>query len=587
MKNHENNLEISFKNANPVAALWVLYKGHRGWLLAGMVFVLIKHLPFLYAPVVTAKIINILIDTHKRDLRPLWINAAIFLALILENVPMHTLANVFLSKAARAMEATVRGELIRRMQQLSIGFHDLFQSGRLQSKVLADVEALMGLSGQFTGSVYMGVLNIVFALAMTISREPLIALFYLATVPLAIVLMQIFRSRMKKRTREYRRQIESMSARISEMVDMIPITRAHGVEETEISAMDLRLQDVRSAGFRLDILNALFGSSTWVTMQAFQLVCLVTTGLMAYHGSIPVGDVVMYNGFFAIIINSVNMFLNMYPQITRGGEAVSSIGEVLAAPDIEKNQGKLAVARVTGAFAFEKVSYTYPSAKTPAIDDVSFTIREGECVAFVGGSGAGKSTILNLIIGFRRPVRGRILLDGADMETLDLRTYRKSLAVVTQQTILFSGAIRDNITYGQGKVDDRKVQEAIDMANAAEFISRFPGGLKTIIGEGGKTLSGGQMQRVAIARALIRDPRVIILDEATSSLDVISEFQVQQAIERLIKGRTTFIVAHRLSTIRIADRIVVMKNGRCEEMGTHDELLAKKGEFFHLWSLQK
>jgi ATP-binding cassette subfamily B protein len=277
----------------------------------------------------------------------------------------------------------------------------------------------------------------------------------------------------------------------------------------------------------------------------------------------------------------------MYPQITRGGEAVSSIGEVLAAPDIEKNQGKLAVARVTGAFAFEKVSYTYPSAKTPAIDDVSFTIREGECVAFVGGSGAGKSTILNLIIGFRRPVRGRILLDGADMETLDLRTYRKSLAVVTQQTILFSGAIRDNITYGQGKVDDRKVQEAIDMANAAEFISRFPGGLKTIIGEGGKTLSGGQMQRVAIARALIRDPRVIILDEATSSLDVISEFQVQQAIERLIKGRTTFIVAHRLSTIRIADRIVVMKNGRCEEMGTHDELLAKKGEFFHLWSLQK
>jgi ATP-binding cassette subfamily B protein len=401
-----------------------------------------------------------------------------------------------------------------------------------------------------------------------------------------VTLMRIFREGMRARTKEYRTRVESLSARLSEMVDMIPITRAHGVEEVEIGAMTSRLEDVRKAGFRLDIVNAWFGASTWVTMQTFQLLCLVVTGLMALRGMIPVGDVVMYQGFFAMMIGSVSMFLNMYPQLNRGAEAVTSIGEVLDCPDIERNFGKKPVPSVRGELVFDRVGFTYPTAASPAVRDINLRVEAGECIALVGESGAGKSTILNLIIGFRRPTEGRILLDGIDMEELDLRQFRSHLAVVTQQTILFSGSLRENIAYGLRNAEERKIREAIEMANAAEFIDRFPLGLDTPIGESGKMLSGGQQQRIAIARALIRDPRVIILDEATSSLDVIAEFQVQQAIERLIKGRTTFVVAHRLSTIRIANRVIVMKAGAVAEAGTHDELMARKGEFFRLRSLQ-
>ncbi len=207
-------------------------------------------------------------------------------------------------------------------------------------------------------------------------------------------------------------------------------------------------------------------------------------------------------------------------------------------------------------------------------------------IAVVGESGSGKTTLMSLLIGFRRPTAGKILLDGRDMETLDLRQYRKFLAVVPQQTHLFSGSLRDNITYGLPGVPEAEIQRVIDMAQLREYVDGLPAGLDSLIGESGAKLSGGQRQRVAIARALIRNPRVIILDEATSSLDVRSERLLQQAIEEMVKGRTTFIVAHRLSTIRNASRVVVMKDSRCVEIGRPAELHAAGGEFARLKTLQ-
>jgi ATP-binding cassette subfamily B protein len=241
---------------------------------------------------------------------------------------------------------------------------------------------------------------------------------------------------------------------------------------------------------------------------------------------------------------------------------------------------------VRGDFTFQDVSFSYHGGDKPALRDFSLDIRAGDSVAVVGESGAGKSTLMNLIIGFHRPTSGRILLDGSDMETLDLRTYRRHLAVVPQATVLFSGSVRDNIAYGMPDVTDSQIAHAVELANAAEFVREMPQGLDTLIGENGAKLSGGQRQRIAIARALVRNPRVILLDEATSSLDVYSESLVQQAIERLLEGRTTFVVAHRLSTIRKCRRIVVMREGRCVESGSHEELLARRGEFHRLRNLQ-
>jgi ATP-binding cassette subfamily B protein len=273
--------------------------------------------------------------------------------------------------------------------------------------------------------------------------------------------------------------------------------------------------------------------------------------------------------------------------MTMGVESIRSIGEVLESPDIEQNEGKLEVATVAGRLQFEHVTFQYPGAAHPAVADLSLDVAAGECVAVVGESGSGKSTLMNLVIGFRRPTGGRVLLDGVDMAAINFRSFRRFLAVVPQQTVLFSGTIRENITYGLKAVPAAKLNQALEMANCAQFVAELPQGLETPIGGHGGRLSGGQRQRLAIARALLRDPRLIILDEATSALDLLSEQLVQQAINRLIAGRTTFIVAHRLSTIRHAHRIVVMSGGRIIEVGTHAELLARPGSAFsRLYALQ-
>jgi ATP-binding cassette subfamily B protein len=350
--------------------------------------------------------------------------------------------------------------------------------------------------------------------------------------------------------------------------------------------MTRELKSVKNKGYRLDRLNAVFGSSTWVSFQTFRFVCIIVTGVLVRRGKIEVGDVLMYAGFFQTIVMSVRMLVDVVPVMATGYESIRSVGEILDCPDIEQNRGKVKVVRVGGDFRFEHVSFRYPSGNRPAIHDLDFHVRKGETVALVGESGAGKSTVMALLIGFRRPTEGRVLLDGVDMATIDLQSYRRHLAVVSQQTILFSGSVRENITYGLRDVGETKLREAIDLANAAEFVDALPDGLDTRLGEHGGKLSGGQRQRIAIARALIRDPRVIVFDEATSSLDVASERLVQEAIGRLIEDRTTFIVAHRLSTVRKADRIFVMEEGRIAETGTHDQLVARRGRFYRLKALQ-
>jgi ATP-binding cassette subfamily B protein len=278
--------------------------------------------------------------------------------------------------------------------------------------------------------------------------------------------------------------------------------------------------------------------------------------------------------------------LTLYPQLARGIESIRSIGEVLECPDVEHNRGRHSIDTMSGAVNFENISFRYEEGKAAGVYDGSLDVASGECIALVGPSGAGKSTLMQLLIGFRRPQKGRILFDGQDMETLDMRTVRRLMSVVPQETILFSGSIRENIIYGLSDISDEKLNEVLVAANLTELVSGLPEGLDTRIGEDGAMLSGGQRQRIAIARALIRDPRILVLDEATSALDVVSEKKVQEAIECAVQNRTTFIVAHRLSTIRRADRIVVMKEGRIAEIGSYEELLAQRGLFFEMQQLQ-
>jgi ATP-binding cassette subfamily B protein len=350
--------------------------------------------------------------------------------------------------------------------------------------------------------------------------------------------------------------------------------------------MSSQLLEVAEKGYRLDMIQSTFGSVGWAVFQIFQIVCLAFTAYLAYNGQIEAGDIVLYQSYFSTIVNQVSSIITLIPTISKGLESVNSIGEVLLAEDEEENEGKEQLKEVRGEFEFRDVRFSYPNSSARVLNGLNLSVKEGETIALVGESGAGKSTILNLVIGFNTPTAGVVTLDGKDMSQIDLRTYRKYLAVVPQNTILFSGSIRDNITYGMPQVDEETLDRVIRAANLKEMVDAMPKGLDTIIGEHGGRLSGGQRQRVAIARALIRDPRVIVLDEATSALDSISEKLIQEALNNLVKGRTTFIVAHRLSTIRDADKIAVISEGNCVEYGSYDELMEKKGIFYKMKQIQ-
>ncbi len=293
-------------------------------------------------------------------------------------------------------------------------------------------------------------------------------------------------------------------------------------------------------------------------------------------------DIVLYQSMYSQINAGVSALINSMHPMSAGFDSLSSLSEVMNATEVEMNIGKAIVPKIKGDITFEDVYYKYPNTENYVVKGLTLDVKAGECVAFVGPSGSGKSTIMNIIIGFLIAQQGDMKVDGKSIKDCNLTEYRHHISVVPQNSILFSGSIRDNITYGLEKYSEEELQKVVEMANLKEFVDELPNGLDTIIGEHGDKLSGGQKQRVTIARALIRNPQILILDEATSALDNISEFHVQKAISSSIKGRTTFIVAHRLSTIRNADRIVVMDNGEVAEIGTYDELMQKQGKFYEL-----
>jgi ATP-binding cassette, subfamily B, bacterial len=573
---------------SPVKTLWNLFNNEKKNMLLAVFLLVIKHSPALFLPLIIGNVINAIVHSDGNTWHSIILNAIFIFFLFIQNLFTHTWFVKSLSNAVRSVEKSLRHALVKRMQELSISFHDNFESGRLQSKVLRDVESVEMLTRQLFNAVLTGILNILFSIIVTLLYDWMVALFYLATIPLATILIQKFRVKMVKSNLEYRSHIENMSARVNEMVQMIPIARAHALEETEISQMDEQFEKVRSGGIRLDVVNAFFGASTWVTFQIFQFTCLIVTAFMAWYGRIGVGDVVMYQGFFAMIINSVNMIITIIPELNRGFDSIRSLGEILECPDIELNQGKREVKVVEGHVRFENVGFSYQPDNT-VLKSISFEAKPGECIAFVGASGAGKSTVMNLIIGYRRPENGRILLDDKDMSELDLRTYRRFISVVPQNILLFSGSVRDNILYGidQESVSGDWFNYIMEVSRLNEFVHDLPQGLETRIGEYGNRLSGGQKQRIAIARSLIRDPRIILFDEATSALDSESEKHIQDALTGMIKGRTTFMVAHRLSTILKANRIIVLENGEIAESGNFDELMIKQGIFEKYYRLQR
>lgn len=555
---------------------------------------IVQSLPLWLVPLLTANIINIVTralieggEIHSELWISLGVNVALIFVSILQNIPTTICRAKITSKMFRRTSAGIKSSVVKKLQSLSITYHKDMQTGKIQSKFLKDTDTIDNFLSTVTSSVIPNIISALIAVVVSVVKNGIVALFFLVVIPINIAMSMGFRKKIRKNSRDYRIRAEDMSMKLSNMLTMMPVTKSHGLEQTEISSINKSIKRLAGSGMTVDKTNAKFGAMMFVCNHLMSIICFVFCIVLALYGYIPVGDVVLYQSMFNQINSYVTSIINMMPGLASGVEAFSSVAEIMTSNDVEVSIGKIVPDEIRGEVEFKKACYKYPHTKRYVIKDFSLKVKEGECIAFVGASGSGKSTIMNMIIGFLLPNKGDVLIDGKSIKNLNLSCYRHQISVVSQNSILLAGTIRENITYGLHKYTDEELERVVEMANLKEFTDSLPLGLDTPVGERGDKLSGGQRQRITIARALIRNPKIFILDEATSALDNISEYHVQKAISSSIKGRTTFIVAHRLSTIRDADRIVVMENGCAVEIGTYSELMQKKASFINLNVLTK
>jgi ATP-binding cassette subfamily B protein len=558
----------------PLKIYMRLFAGHRRQLAMTALVYIVKHSPAVLLPVITGLTIDVL---SGGSISRMWLYGLAGALLIAQNLPGHYFFVRWLSIAIRDVERDLRNAISQRIQEMSIGSYQKRDPAMLQSKMLRDVEAIEQMTRVLADGLLGCGAAITVAVGVTAVRAPQFLVLFALTVPVAAVLIIRTHIQLAERNRSFRESVERMYSRVVEMTRMVPLTRAHALERSALDRVGGSFSTVNREGLALDSVNGWFNGISWVAFQGLNLFCLLAAG-WAYHTRfvpITLGDVVLLTGFFASLTAAVVGMTSLVPIISRGLEAVSSIGELMQEPELERYAGKAVPNDVQGAVELRALRFRYPGFAHEVIAGIELVVQPGETIALVGPSGSGKSTLLNLIIGLLRPSEGTILLDGADARTLDLRRWRERIAVVPQESLIFEGSVRENVTYGLPPVSEDAFRQALRDACCDEFVDALPEGAQTVVGGAGSALSGGQRQRLAIARAFVRNPRLLFLDEASSALDTASEARIQEALNRLRHGRTTFIVAHRMQTVRGADRIVVMDAGRIVDVGPHEELLAR------------
>ncbi len=497
------------------------------------------------------------------------------------------LAESYLSrKLTQNVVFDLRSDLYAHLQSLSIGFYETRGAGDIISRALGDVGALaggvMGPLTRLTGELT----QLGWALAFLLGINPGLTLIALAIAPPLGVAVYRFGSKMRSQSWQMRLAQSALWSFLIQNIAGIREIKIFGREAHELARFRAHAGDVDEIGLKDAVLNATLTFLTGLLFSTGESVILLLGGLSVYRGAMTAGMLTAFLMYVRLLYNPVITLSRRYDQTQRTLTSAVRVFELLdAEPEITDAAGAVVLDSVLGAYRFEGVSFHYEEGQD-VLHDITFNAAAGEMVALVGHSGGGKTTLSKLIPRFYDPTQGKILLDGRDLRTIRVDSLRDQIAVVFQESFLFNGTLRENLMYGKLNATEAELIAAAEAANVHDFVTAMPDGYETTIGERGMKLSGGQRQRVAIARALLKDPRILILDEATSSVDSETERLIQQALDRLLRNRTSFVIAHRLSTILHADQILVIEDGRIVERGKHADLLALNGVYRQLYEAQ-
>lgn len=556
----------------------------RKHLFLGLFLIIISRLAGLVLPGASKYLVDNVIPSNDINLLK-WLIGAVVGAIVIQSVTSYALTQI-LSVEAQNLIAQLRSRVQSHIIKLPIRFFDNTKTGELVSRIMTDVEGVRNLVGTGFAQMIGGVLTAIISMVLLISISPMMTLYVLVPVIIfGFVSMKAF-GRIRPIFRERGKINAQVTGRLTETLGGIRVIKGFNAEEQEIGTFQKGVNELF-----LNVKASLTATS-FVTSAGTLLLGLASAGIMGIggwmimQGELTFGDFLAFTLYLGFMIAPIVQMSNIGSQLTEAFAGLDRTEEIMNTPlESDDQERTVSLQDFKGDIKFNDVSFAYEEGKE-VIKGVSFDAPAGSVTALVGTSGSGKTTIAGLAATFLNPDSGLITLDGQNLQSITLESFRAKLGVVLQDDFLFEGTIRENILFPRPDASEEKLQQAVHAAHVQEFTDRFEDGLDTLIGERGVKLSGGQRQRIAIARAILADPKILILDEATSNLDTESETLIQASLKELMKGRTTFVIAHRLSTIRQADQILVIEQGKIAEQGKHDELIALEGRYYQLYTYQ-
>jgi subfamily B ATP-binding cassette protein MsbA len=534
----------------------------------------------IYAPVWTARLIGKALPELNRTLFFECV-AALFILNVAINAASY-LYSYQMRLVAGRLVFDLRRRLYEHLQRLSLGFYEQTNPGEIISRMMNDVNSITTLITGTALNTIVSLLKAVFLLGVIFATSVKVGFIALIVLPVHFIWYHLFKARITNLTWKSSEKTSQVYGKISEVFGAIKMVKSHAGDLRESRALVAQLREGHDITINSGNLLNVWGQASGTISYAGHILVVLVTGLAVLDEGLPLETFILLMTYVGMLYAPISELISVAQQIVPAKVGMQRVFEIMdMQPEVaDRRDGVRDLAR--GEVVFKDVCFAYERGDQ-VIKNISFAAVPGEMVALVGPSGSGKSTVANLIARFYDRTSGEILVDGRDIQDYSLRALQNNMSIVLQETHLFRGTIADNICYGKPEATMAEIEAAARLANAHEFICVLPDGYRSHIGSNGVRLSGGQRQRIAIARALIRNPRILILDEATSAMDTVSESQVQEALKHLMEGRTTFVIAHRLSTIKSAQKIIVLREGRVEQIGTHDELIGKEGMYRELY----